>query len=151
MAFEVAIVAPSRGQGALVVLPDDADVMFGTRARIPVRATFNGIPYRGSAMPRDIGRFALEITKAIRTEAGLEIGGTVRVVVERDMEERAVEVPDDLSSALRSHGLDGRFTSLTPSHRREYVRWITAAKRDATRANRVAKAVAMIGEGRDPP
>ena len=102
-------------------------------------------------MPRDIGRFSLEITKAIRTEAGLEIGGTVRVVVERDMEERAVEVPDGLSSALRSHGLDGRFTSLTPSHRREYVRWITAAKRDATRANRVAKAVAMIGEGRDPP
>ena len=33
-------------------------MIFGTRARIPVRATFNGIPYRGSAMPMRADRVA---------------------------------------------------------------------------------------------
>jgi hypothetical protein len=46
-------------------------VIFGTRASVPVRATFNGVPYRGSAMPLGDGRFGLGITKAVRA-AGLE-------------------------------------------------------------------------------
>lgn len=149
--FDATIVVPPRGLGALVVLPDDAAVIFGTRARIPVRATFNGIPYRGSAMPMGGGRFALGITKAIRMEAGIEIGDKVRVVLEHDTEERTVELPDDLSSALHSAGLDGGFNALAPSHRREYVRWIIGAKRADTRAERITKAVAMIREGKAPP
>jgi hypothetical protein len=100
----------------LVVLPDDAAVIYGRRARIPVRA--NDIPFRGSAMPMGGGRFALGITKAIGIAARLEIGDTVRVVVERDREERTVEDPDDLSSALQSGGLDGRSPPLASSHRR---------------------------------
>jgi hypothetical protein len=145
IAFDGKIVPPPRGQGALVVLPDDAAVIFGTRARVPVRATFNGIPYRGSAMPLGDGRFGLGITKAVRAAAGVEIGDTVHVVVEHDAEERTVDVPDDLVVALRAAGLEDRFAALAPTHRREYVDWVTSAKRDTTRVARVAKAIAMVG------
>jgi Bacteriocin-protection, YdeI or OmpD-Associated/Domain of unknown function (DUF1905) len=130
------------------VLPDNSAIIFGTRARVPVRATFNGIPYRGSAVPLGDGTFGLGITKAVRAAAGVEIGDSAHVVVERDAEERTVEVPNDLLVALRATGLEDRFAALAPTHRREYVNWITTAKRDTTRAARVAKAIAMVGEGK---
>jgi hypothetical protein len=146
--FDATIVAPPRGQGALVVMPEETVTIFGTRARVPVRATFDGIPYRGSAVPMGDGRFGLGITKAIRDAAGIGIGDTVQVVVERDSEERTVELPDDLAAALRAARLDERFAALPYTHRREYVKWITAAKRDTTRAGRVAKAIVMVSEGK---
>ena len=41
-----------------------------------------------------------------------------------------------------------RFDELAPSHRKEYVRWITEAKKPETRAKRITEAVEMIGEGK---
>lgn len=40
------------------------------------------------------------------------------------------------------------FDALSPSHKREYVEWITEAKRDETRARRLGKAVAWMAEGK---
>jgi hypothetical protein len=148
MTFDVTVVTPRRGPGALVVLPDEAATVFGTRARVGVRATFNGVSYQGSAMPMGEGRFGLGLTKAIRSEAGVAIGDTVHVVVERDTAPRTVDVPDDLMAALQSAGLADRFAALAHTHRREYVAWVSEAARAETRARRVAKAVARVGEGR---
>jgi len=39
IAFDATIETPPRGQGAMVVLPDESAATFGTRARVPVRAT----------------------------------------------------------------------------------------------------------------
>ncbi|MFC0567418.1 YdeI/OmpD-associated family protein [Plantactinospora siamensis] len=39
------------------------------------------------------------------------------------------------------------FDSLTYSHRKEFVRWISETKRDTTRAQRVAKTVEMLRAG----
>jgi uncharacterized protein YdeI (YjbR/CyaY-like superfamily) len=61
-------------------------------------------------------------------------------------EVRTVDVPDDLGASLRAAAVDHRFTALSVSHRREDVEWVTAAERPKTRANRVAKAVARVGE-----
>ncbi len=150
VAFDAPVVTSPGGRGAHVVLPVQSATVFGGRAWVPVRATFNGVPYQGSAMPMGDGRFALGITKAIRTEAEVEIGDIVHVVVERDATERTVDVPDDLAAALLAAGLADRFSALAYTHRREYVGWVTAAKRVETRVNRVAKAVAMINAGKVP-
>ncbi len=147
MTFDATVVTPPRGPGALVVLPEEAATIFATRKMVPVRATFNGVAYRGSLMPTGDGRFGLGLTKALRASAGVGIGDTVHVVVERDEEPRTVEVPDDLSAALRVAGLADRFASLAYSHRRELVGWVTGAKRADTRARRVAKAVDMVRAG----
>jgi uncharacterized protein YdeI (YjbR/CyaY-like superfamily) len=99
-------------------------------------------------MPLGDGTLGLGLTKAVQAQAGVEMGDLVHVVVERDDEERTVEVPDDLVVALRTAGLEDRFAGLAFTHRREYVNWITGAKRDTTRAQRVAKAIAMVGGGK---
>ncbi len=61
-----------------------------------------------------------------------------------DDEERDVEVPPELAEALVVAGLRERFDAMPPSHRREYTRWISEAKKEDTRRSRIEKAVAMI-------
>jgi hypothetical protein len=143
-----AVVQAAPGGGAYVPLPADAAKVFGTRARFPVRATFNGVPYRGSTMPAGDGRFSLGITKAIRAKAGAEVGQSVHVVVERDTAERTVDVPPELADALSHAGLLERFEAMAYTHRKEYAQWIAEAKKPETRARRVTRAVEMIREGR---
>lgn len=58
-------------------------------------------------------------------------------------------VPAELLAALRrSKGALARFNAMSPSHRREYVEWITEAKTAATRERRVNTAVEWIAQGR---
>lgn len=58
-------------------------------------------------------------------------------------------VPQDFAAALReSLTAKATFAGLAPSHRREYLEWITEAKRDETRAKRIATALEWLGEGK---
>jgi uncharacterized protein YdeI (YjbR/CyaY-like superfamily) len=60
-----------------------------------------------------------------------------------------LEVPPDLSAALhRSKKARTTFDAFPPSHRREYIEWITEAKRAETRAKRVAQAIEWLAEGK---
>ena len=61
----------------------------------------------------------------------------------------APAVPDDLAAALRAQpGARKRFDAFTASQQREYVDWIVEARREATRASRIAQAVEWIAEGK---
>ena len=58
-------------------------------------------------------------------------------------------VPKDLAAALaRSAAARRAFEKLPPSHKREYVEWITEAKREETRQQRIQTAVKWIAEGK---
>jgi len=57
-------------------------------------------------------------------------------------------VPDDLREALDADGAAGEaFAALAPSMRRQYVHWVTSAKRPETRARRVAETVQRARHG----
>ena len=61
----------------------------------------------------------------------------------------APPVPDDLAAALGAQpGARKIFDGFTPTQQREYVEWIVEAKREATRASRVAQAAEWIAEGK---
>jgi len=60
-------------------------------------------------------------------------------------------VPADLAAELakRKHAKAKKFfDSLSPSHRREYLEWITEAKRAETRAKRLATTLEWLAEGK---
>ena len=62
---------------------------------------------------------------------------------------RPVVVPPDLAAALaKSAKARTKFEAFSPTHRREYCEWIAGAKREETRASRLAKAIDWIGEGK---
>jgi hypothetical protein len=57
--------------------------------------------------------------------------------------------PADLAAALKkSAKARATFAAFSPSHKREYVEWITEAKTGDTRAHRVANAVKWMEEGK---
>ena len=73
----------------------------------------------------------------------------MEVVIGRDDEPRVVEVPEDLAAALAEDDTAHEaFAGLSYSHQREYVEWMTEAKRPETRARRVVQAMERLREGR---
>ena len=61
----------------------------------------------------------------------------------------ALALPDDLAAALGAKkGARAKYDVFTPSQRNEYVAWIVEARREATRASRIAQAVEWIAEGK---
>jgi uncharacterized protein YdeI (YjbR/CyaY-like superfamily) len=62
---------------------------------------------------------------------------------------KAAATPADFAKALqRNAKARAAFEKFPPSHRREYVVWITGAKREETRLRRIGTAVAWIAEGK---
>lgn len=60
-----------------------------------------------------------------------------------------IPVPQDLAEALDGNpSARATFDAFAPSHRREYLEWITEAKREDTRAKRIAQALEWLAEGR---
>jgi hypothetical protein len=137
--FEATIVEADRG-GAYVRVPAAVVEALSGAGRIPVQATFDGVPYQGSVVSMG-GQKVIGMLKSIRAELGKGPGDVVAVTLEVDHGDRSVEVPDDLRRALEAAGLAERFTALSPSHRRELVGWIIEAKRPDTRARRITQAV----------
>ncbi len=61
----------------------------------------------------------------------------------------ALEVPPDLAAALKKNKVAAAtFEKFSPSHRREYIEWITEAKRDETRQKRLATTLEWLTEGK---
>ncbi len=58
-------------------------------------------------------------------------------------------MPEELATALRqAPKAAAYFEMLPPSCRREYIEWISSAKREETRERRLESAIAMLMEGR---
>ncbi|MFL5737454.1 MAG: YdeI/OmpD-associated family protein [Actinomycetota bacterium] len=127
--------------GHLIEVPDDVVEKVGGKGRIPVRVTFDGVPCRGSIVRYD-GSTMIGVTKAVMAEAGASVGDTLTVVAENDDAPREVDVPEDLSKALRSKRLTKAWEELSFTRRRELASAVAGAKRPETRQRRVDQAVA---------
>ncbi|MCB0720926.1 MAG: YdeI/OmpD-associated family protein [Ignavibacteriae bacterium] len=61
----------------------------------------------------------------------------------------APEPPDYFMKELKKNKKAvGAFAAFSPSHKREYIEWITEAKTDATRDKRIATAIEWMSEGK---
>ena len=142
--FNAKLRPSGRGGGHLVEVPDEVVAKLGGKGRIPVQATFNGIPYRGSIVKMG-GVMMLGVTKAIMAEAGVVAGDTVDVEVEKDDAPREVETPPELMKALKKNrAAEAAWDKLSYSHRREYVGYIVEAKKEETRARRVDQTIRTL-------
>jgi len=139
----LARIESGRGGGAFVTVPFDVEKVFGAK-RVKVKALIDGQPYRGSLVRMGGPAHILGVLKDIRARIGKDIGD-VEVVIELDEEPRTVEVPPDLQKALAADAAArDRFDRLSYTHQREYVRWIEEAKREETRAKRIARTIEML-------
>lgn len=59
------------------------------------------------------------------------------------------ETPAQLTAALKKNKTaQNTFENFSPSHKREYIEWITEAKTDATREKRIATTIEWLAEGK---
>jgi hypothetical protein len=135
------------GSSAFVALPGDIKQLFGSTGRVPVNATFDGIAYRGSITSMG-GPPLILVLQEIQASLGKAPGDTVHVTVELDTAPRVVELAEDLSAALVQGGQLDAYRALAYSHQRQFVLWIDGAKRQETRASRIAKTVEMVADGK---
>ena len=61
----------------------------------------------------------------------------------------STKVPHDLGELLKANKqAKSFFDGLAPSHKRDYIEWITEAKRDSTRKNRLETTIQWLAEGK---
>ena len=86
----------------------------------------------------------------VRQAAKLNESGTPgRPRATPKVESKELAVPDDLASALKKNKAAGKvFADFSPSHRKEYITWITEAKREETRQKRLATTLKWLAEGK---
>ncbi|MEV6846106.1 YdeI/OmpD-associated family protein [Actinoplanes sp. NPDC051411] len=149
MAESLTLTLEPRGPaGAFVLTDEQAAALGGGRKAFPVNVTVNGVtlPLRLARMG---GENMIGLAKAAREKAGVTLGETYDIeVTAEEAGARTVEVPDDLAAALDGDAdAKARFEALAYSHRKEFVRWITEAKREATRTQRVTRTLEMLKAG----
>jgi Bacteriocin-protection, YdeI or OmpD-Associated/Domain of unknown function (DUF1905) len=131
-----------------LVVPGDVVTALGGGRRPPVRVTVGGHSYRTTVATMS-GRFLVPLSAANREAAGVAAGDEVEVAIELDSAPREVDVPDDLAAALAGEPAARQFfDGLSFTHRKEWVRWVTEAKRAETRTQRVARTVEALTAGR---
>ncbi|MEY2518280.1 MAG: hypothetical protein QOF24_39 [Verrucomicrobiota bacterium] len=81
---------------------------------------------------------------AALNEAGIKAPGRTA-----PKKREAIPVPDYFAAALKKNVKARKtFDAFSPSHRREYLEWITEAKRDETRHARIATTLKWLAEGK---
>lgn len=131
-----------------IPVPEDVVVALGSGRRPPVTITVNGHAYRTTVAPMG-GRYVVPLSAENRAAAGVAAHDEVDVGIELDTAPRVVAVPDDLAAALAADpDAAATYDACAPSHQKEWVRWVTEAKRPQTRATRVAKTVEALHAGR---
>jgi uncharacterized protein YdeI (YjbR/CyaY-like superfamily) len=89
------------------------------------------------------------IKRLVRHAMQLNEDGVKRPAKPKPVRPKTVAVPADLTAALkRNKAAQSAFDAFSPSNKREYVEWITEAKRAETRAQRLETAIAWIAEGK---
>jgi hypothetical protein len=139
-----AVIEDAGDGGAYVRIPFDVEAIYGKK-RVKIIASIEGEPYRGTLVRMGTPQHVLIILKEIRQKVGKSFGDAVMVELEEDTEPRVVEVPPDLQQALLDHPpAQDKFNKLSYTHQKEYVRWVTEAKREDTRQKRIVKTVEML-------
>ncbi|MFN2437576.1 MAG: YdeI family protein [Chitinophagaceae bacterium] len=73
----------------------------------------------------------------------------IKLPPRKKTEEKDLLVPPGLAAALRKNKqAQTVFEGFSPSHKKEYIEWITEAKTEATREKRIESAIEMLTEGK---
>ena len=144
MSLRIETVLEPMGPATAIVLGDAQVDELGGGRRAAVRVTIDGRTAR-LRLARMGGANCIGLSRAARAELGVEIGDRVSALIDLDIEERTVDLPDDLAAALDVEPrLRTAFDALSYSRRKEHAGAVADAKRPETRARRIAAVVESL-------
>ncbi|EKD93694.1 MAG: hypothetical protein ACD_28C00080G0001 [uncultured bacterium] len=142
--YEFIAVIKSAGKesgGAYVEFPFDTVKEFGKRGRVKVLCFFEKIQYRGSLVKMGTDCHIIGVSRKIREELGKKIGEKIQVELVEDVEERIVEIPEDLARKLQKETLMNEFRKLSFTRQKEFARMVEEARTQETIDKRILKIV----------
>jgi hypothetical protein len=140
---------PTKGLSAFLVLPAEASGKLPTRSALTVEGAINGHAFRAVLQPDGQKSHWLEVTAAMLKGAGASVGDMVTLDIAPSKKELETKVPADLRKALaESPKAAALWSTITPVARRDWIQWITSAKRAETRARRINNACDMLAGGK---
>lgn len=143
--FEAIIKKHETLDAAFVEFPYDVEKEFGKKGQVKVRVKIDKADYQGSLVKMKYHCHFIGITKEIRNKINKNPGDRVNIILQEDIEERTVEIPEEIKNILETdQELKLFFNSLSYTNRKEYVRWITGAKKEETKTARLAKIKEML-------
>ena len=124
-----------------IPVPANITEALGTKSAVLVMARVNAsAPFKVSLFPVGGGKHFIRVRKQVRKEAHLNEGDRVTVEI-RVLDRADIEIPGDLSAALRRENALARFNALTPGKKNYMIRRIDDAAKPETRAKRVLEVV----------
>lgn len=152
ISFVATIIQVERMNAAYIEFPFSVEELFGTRGQVKVKALFDGkAEYRGSLANMGRNCHTLGLTQEIRNKLQKTFGDTIEVDLVHDLEIREVTIPDDIQSVLsENQEALAFFEKLSYTHRKEYINWISSAKKDETRVNRVVSFIEKLQQKKKP-
>jgi hypothetical protein len=151
--FQAKLMRPaSPGKGGswtFLVLPKNASAKLPTRGMTTVEGTINDHPFRVTLEPDGQKSHWLKVNGKLRKAAGADVGDVVTLEIAPSDKEPEPRVPADLRKALAA-APEARalWSDITPVARRDWIHWISSAKRAETRARRVDNACDMLASGK---
>lgn len=142
--FEAKLKKVQDKNASYIEIPFDVLEVYGSK-RVKVKATFDGIEYRGSLVKMGTDCHIIGVTKEIRDKINKTFGDTVSVTLEKDVEERTAKIPNDFKFELQKNiSANDFFNTLSFSCQKKYINYITSAKKDVTRNNRIIKSIEKL-------
>ena len=150
--FKATLLRPESPKGAawaFLVLPADASAKLSTRSMTTVDGTLEGHPFQATLEPDGQGSHWLKVGRALREAAGAAVGDTVALEITPVAVEPEPRVPAALRKALAAApAARAQWSSLSPVARRDWIHWITSAKKAETRERRITNACDMLASGK---
>lgn len=141
-----------QGPNPCIDVPERVSYAFRPWARsgrIHVEGRLNDTPVRGTLIPTGAGRHRFFVNGGMRSAAGVAAGDSAAFTF-RAVGPDHVSVPTDILEMLREKGAESAFQALTPSHRRELLRYVEDSRTRQTRIRRTSRMIEMILDKRPP-
>ena len=132
-----------------LILPKGASAKLPSRSMTTVEGTINSFPFRATLEPDGQKSHWLKVDRKMSEGAGADAGDTVTLEIAQAGEESEPTVPADLRKALATAPkARALWEEITIIARRDWIHWITSAKRPETRARRIGNACEMLTAGK---
>src|ERR1700724_1432509 len=119
-------------EACFIRVPPEVLTTLGPRKRAPVKVTINAYTYRTTIAVYG-GNSYLGVRREVREAAGVAAGDQLAVRLEYDAEPRTVDLPDAFRSAREADAAAAAtFEKLSYTRKKEFIQWVTGAKRADT-------------------
>ena len=135
---------PGKGGWTYASIPEvlqDKTAPFGW---VKVRGTIDDYEFKHfKLMPMGDGTLFFPVRAEIRKKIKKEAGDEVHIILYQDLS--AIEIPDELLICLKDEPLaHKRFLSLTEGKQKEIIDWISQAKKEETKVERIASSIEKL-------